>query len=448
MSWLQRLNPFRSAAALPAVSLASVPQFTAEPTAPLRRATPLHMLEVRSASSVAAVNPDPQWTFSFNAADQADTALKAAVWVYACAREIAVAAASIPLRVYKGQDLAPPDDKLARLLSNPAKGWTQTRWMEANSYHLSLTGRTLLRKYRARALGPSLQYKGLGLPHELFPFTAQSFKIDYDKDDIRNPIEEYTPRAGKDRTAILPHDMIDVLNVRPGKTYEGFSPSEAAQREISTDRQASAWQQVALQNRGVPDGLLVSKMPLNGDQLTEVEEQMKSRWVGMRNAHLPFVLGSDLTWLDLAKTAVEMELLEGRAFTKGAICAAFGVPAVMFDVSGTTYANYETARAILMSHTVLPQVRQVADSLNIFLCPEFGDDYSIEPDLEATDAMLPQLRSRWEIAGKALDRGVPMSQASETFKLGVQPYDGWDVGLVPGGLVPVDSLVSSAGGDL
>jgi HK97 family phage portal protein len=320
--------------------------------------------------------------------------------------------------------------------------------MEANSYHLSLTGRTLLRKYRARAIGLSAQYKGMGLPAELFPFTAQAFKVDYDKDDIRNPIEDYTPRSGKDRTAILPHDMIDVMNVRPGKTYEGFSPSEAARREISTDCQAAEWQQVALQNRGVPDGLLVSKMPLGGEQLEAVEDQLKSRWVGMRNAHLPFVLGSDLEWLDLAKTAVEMELLDGRAFTKGAICAAFGVPSVLFDVAGATYANYETARAILMSHTVLPQVRQIADSLNIFLCPEFGPDYSIEPDLEATDALLPQLRARWEVASKALAAGVPMSQVAETFKLGVQPYDGWDVGLVPGGMVPVDSLTSSVGGDL
>lgn len=446
MNWLQRLNPFHRSS-LPAVSLATVPQFAAPPPTPLRRAEALPLMEVRSAASVAAVNPDPQWTFSFNAADQADTALKAAVWVYACAREIATAAKSIPLRVYKGADLAPPDDKLAKLMQSPARGWTQTRWMEANSYHLSLTGRSLLRKYRALALGPSLQYKGMALPNELFPFTAQTFKIDYDKDDIRNPIEEYTPRAGKDRTAILPHDMIDVMNVRPGKTYEGFSPSEAAQREISTDRQASAWQQVALQNRGVPDGLLVSKMPLNGDQLTAVEDEMKSRWVGMRNAHLPFVLGSDLAWLDLAKTAVEMELLDGRAFTKGAICAAFGVPSVLFDISGSTYANYETARAILMSHTVLPMVRQIADCLNIFLCPEYGPDYSIEPDLEATDAMLPQLRARWEIADKAMNRGVPMSQASETFKLGVQPYPGWDVGLVPGGMVPVDGL-AAGGGDL
>lgn len=447
MSWLSRLNPFRSPQ-IPASALAAVPQFGAPPPTPLRRAEALPLMEVRSVSSVAATNPDPQWTFSFNAASDADAALNAAVWVYACAREIATAAKSIPLRVYKGQDLAPPGDPLLRLMQSPAKGWTQTRWMEANSYHLSLTGRTLLRKYRARAMGLSLIHKGQGLPAELFPFTAQSFKIDYDKDDIRNPIEEYTPRAGKDRTVVLPRDMVDVMNVRPGKTYEGFSPSEAAQREISTDRQASAWQQVALQNRGVPDGLLVSKLSLGPEQLTEVEEQLKSRWVGMRNAHLPFVLGADLQWLDLAKTAVEMELLEGRAFTRAAICAAFGVPSVLFDVSGTTYANYETARAILMSHTVLPMVRQIADALNIFVAPEFGPDYSIAPDLEATDALLPQLRARWEVAKIALASGVPMSQVAESFRLGVQPYDGWDIGLVPASSVPVSSMTASVGGDL
>jgi HK97 family phage portal protein len=435
MSWLSRINPWRRAA--PSTALAGG-----------RKVDPLPFLEVRSASNVAATNPDPQWTYTFASSGDADAALKASVWVYACAREIATAAKSIPLRVYRGADLA-DDHPLARLLTRPAPGWTQARWMEATAYHLTLTGRSIARKYRARSLGQSAVHRGQGLPNEIFPFPGSAYKIEYDKDDIRYPIEEYKPRRGRDKTPILPRDMVDVVYVRPGRPDLGMSPAEGSEREISTDAQASAWQQVALQNRGVPDGVFSAKMPLNADQITEAEEQLKQRWAGIRNAHLPFILGSDLEWHDLAKTAVEMELLGGRMFTKSAICAAFGVPSVLFDAAGTTYANYETARAILMTHTVLPLVRSVRDQIMADLVPEYGDPtLSVEIDLEAADALLPFLRERWNVAKTALSVGVPMSQVSETFRLGVQPYTGWDVGLVPASSVPVDSLsVGNGAGD-
>lgn len=439
MSWLSRLNPFARRAPAPSTTA----------LAPTRKVDRLPLLEVRSASTVAASNPDPQWAYSYAPTDDADRALQASVWVYACAREIATAAKAIPLRVYRGADLAPPEHPLVQLLNRPAPGWTQARWMEATAYHLTLTGRSVARKYRARALGQSAVHKGQGLPNELFPFPASAFKLHVDKDDMRRPVTAYEPRKGKDKTSIPPRDVVDVVHVRPGAPDAGLSPSEGAQREISTDSQAAQWQQVALQNRGVPDGVFVSKLPLNGPQIEEVEEQLKSRWAGVRNAHLPFILGTDLEWHDLAKTAVEMELLGGRTFTKAAICAAFGVPSVLFDAAGTTYANYETARAILMTHTVLPLARAVRDQLQADLVPEYGDPtLSIELDLEAVDALLPFLRERWNVAKQALGAGVPMSQVSETYRLGVQPYDGWDVGLVPASSVPVDSLaVGNSAGD-
>ena len=122
---------------------------------------------------------------------------------------------------------------------------------------------------------------------------------------------------------------------------------------------------------------------------------------------------------------------------------------MLFDSAGTTYANYETARAILMTHTVLPLARAVRDQLMADLVPEYGDpDLSVELDLEAVDALLPFLRERWVVANHALNRGVPMSQVSETYRLGVQPYDGWEVGLVPAAMIPVDSLsVGNSAGD-
>lgn len=445
MSWLSNLNPFRRASLPPAtLATAGIPADVAPPaTAPLTRA-PISTLQIRSADELVRTYRDPLWTYNKSASP--DASLSASVWVFACAREIARAVRTIPLRVYKGDALAPPTDPLAALLAQPVRGWTQARWVQTNAYHLTLTGRTLIRKYRARALGLSAIHKGQGQPGELFPFTALDFGLDVNDDDMRRPIQGYKPRKGKDKTDVLPRDMADVVYVRPGKPDEGFAPTEGAAREVSADKQASLWQQHFLNNRAVPDGILVAKSSINSDQEKAIQEWMDGRWFGPSNAHLPPIIGDDLTWVELSKTAVEMELIPGRLFTKDAICAAYGVPSVMFSAAGTTYANYETAKAILMGHTVLPLILDLADVLNLSVAPEFGADYQIVPDLEASDALLPQLRARWEVAQKAWQMGVPLSQLAETFRLGIQPFDGWDVGLVPASSVPVSSFSGDVGG--
>lgn len=447
MSFLDRITaPFRRAATPIVMPPAALSLAGAGIPEPVTTRAPVGMLQIRSADDVVRSYRDPVWTYNKSASP--DTALSASVWVFACAREIARAARTIPLRVYKGSELAPPTDPLAQLINQPARGWTQARWTQVNAYHLTLSGRTIIRKYRARALGRSLVYAGQGLPGEIFPFTALDFSVDVNDDDMRRPIEAYKPRRGKDKADVLPRDVVDVVYVRPGKPDEGYSPTEGAAREVSADKQASLWQQHFLNNRAVPDGILVAKSSINDTQEKAIQEWLDKRWLGPSNSHLPVIMGDDLTWHDLAKTAVEMELIPGRGFNKDAICAAHGVPSVMFSASGTTYANYETARAILMGHTVLPLILDLADGLNLSVAPEFGPDYSIVPDLEASDALLPQLRARWETAKIALASGVPMSQVSESFRLGVQSYDGWDVGLVAASSVPVSSFTADVGGDL
>ena len=49
------------------------------------------------------------------------------------------------------------------------------------------------------------------------------------------------PKDNEKDLADIPKSVIDVMNVRPGKTYEGFSPSEAAQREILAQDYANTY---------------------------------------------------------------------------------------------------------------------------------------------------------------------------------------------------------------
>lgn len=385
---------------------------------------------------------EPAWSYTFAKSAPADSHLKASAWVYTCADRIATACAAMPLIIRRGGDVVPwmSDDPLAALLRHPMPDVTWDAWVEEVSLYLTLTGTTFLEKYRSVAIGDSKLYPGLGLPHELWPFGAGAFKPKIDKNIRRQVVEYYEPLVGN-KAKVAPSEIVRIARVRPGKRDEGFAAVEAAEREISTDRQASEWQQVSLQNRGVPDGIISFEQPLNDIQERYVQKQMTDEWLGAKNAHRPMVL-NNAKWLDLAKSAVDLELLNGRTFTRKAIANVMGIPEVVLDSLGSTYANLEVGMLSMMTQTVLPHMGRIVSALNLSVCREYGPDVWVEIDLGAVDALLPLLRERWKVGKDMLASGVPMSQTTDTLRLGVEEYPGWDVGLVASNLVPVSDLTT------
>lgn len=385
---------------------------------------------------------EPAWAFSYSSSARPDDLQKASAWVFACADKIATALAACPVVIYRGGEVVPwlSDDPLAALLREPTPDMTWSAWLEEVGLYAILTGCCYLEKVRVRAYGMSVRYPTLGLPVQLWASGANAWKAKVDSDSRRQQITSYEPKTGSDRTPVQPSEIVRIAYARLGKRADAMSKIEPVEREIGADRGASEWQLSALKNRGVPDGIIKVAHAYNELQEQEIVNQIDSEWAGARNAHRPLILGQGADWIDLAKTAVEMEMIEGRRFTRSAICAVMGVPEVIFEASAATYANLEASLLILISQTVLPLAGRIIDALNLGICREYGPDAYLEVDMGAVDALLPILRARWEIAEKALNRGVPMSQVSDTLRLGVEAYPGWDVGLVPSSNVPVSDL--------
>lgn len=417
MSWLSRLlSPFRRSAppASPVTEVKSIPRY------------------------------EPAWVMTLSSATRPDDAQVASAWVYACADRIATALSALPLVIRRRSTGEVVDwmsaDPLPALLREPIPDTTWSAWMEEVALSCVLTGACIVEKRRARALGVSAKYPGKGIPAQLWPYPSPHWKVEVDKDDRRRPIEYYEPKTGLDRTKVPPSEIVRIAYTRLGKRGEALSKVEPAQSEINADRGAADWQLAALKNRGVPDGGIKLKGTISPAQEAEVYNHIQTEWTGSRNAHRPIVLGADADWIDFAKSAVEMEMMAGRRFTRAAICATMGVPEVIFEASSATYANLETALLILVTQAVMPLAGRIVDGLNLGVCAEIDPDLYLEIDDGAVDALLPILRARWEVAAKALAAGVPLSQLSDTLRLGVEPYRGWDVGLVPSSSVPVSAI--------
>ncbi len=430
--WLSRLNPFRRSSGLATRIDAPAPQ-----TAPKLS---LRSTEELFTSLFCALKFDGFIPITANGrVVSAERVLVATIWTFACGSLIARSMGSIPLRVMLNGEPAPADDPLVKLLAQPAPNWSQARFLQASAYYSKLTGSAFWRIERLLTRGRSKLHTDRAQPAELWPFGEDSYSATIQTQG-RPVVTHYNDKDGQQ---VDVEDVVQVIEVKPGSGNEGVGlpVSCAAQGEIITEQAASAWQRKSLENKAVPAGILQLIEDTTDEQFDEAVKHFTETYAGALNAGKPMVIGNEAKWIQLAKTVVEMDLINGRKLTREGICAAFGVPPILVGIlDRATYSNFDASELAFWKLTILPLIGSYIDSMNTELAPEFGPGYVIEADLSRVDALMPMLDARVDIAKKLWSMGVPMSQLNEMFALGIAEFPGWDVGLVASNLVPISSL--------
>lgn len=100
-------------------------------------------------------------------------------------------------------------------------------------------------------------------------------------------------------------------------------------------------------------------------------------------------------YLDLGKTSVDLDLLNGKQMSWKELCFLFQVPYELFD-SSTTYANKEQAQKGWVTNSIIPASKELDDELNRVLLRAFAlegkyiiqCDYSELPELQDDMASL------------------------------------------------------------
>ncbi|HKI85831.1 MAG TPA: phage portal protein [Thermoanaerobaculia bacterium] len=394
----------------------------------------------------AGASTRAKWT-DYSPRTAIDEGLKASVWVYACTTLIARAAGSLPWRAERlvgGEWTPDPTSPLQDLINRPNPAWTWEVLVQHITYLLLLAGESVVPKLRAKSSGRSALYGDRGIPVELWALSPENFKVIPGTDGQLISAYEDTVRKRK----IDPEDVLHPLFVNPGDAYRGLAPLEATQKDVDTDVEAATWQKISFQNRAVPDGIFKFKEYFDDEAWQEAKKQFREEYYGAQNARKPLLLGNDIDWIDLAKTAVEMDFQAGRKLTRENICAGFGVPPVLVGIlDRATYSNFEQAEESFWKLGMLPYIGMLKGLFNSQLAPEFGSEVRMTPDLSGVDALIPMFQRRWDIVKEMTERGIPMSSANDRMGLGLKPYPGWDVGLVPANLVPLETFTAEALGD-
>ena len=92
----------------------------------------------------------------------------------------------------------------------------------------------------------------------------------------------------------------------------------------------------------------------------------------------------------------DLDFLEAKHAAAREIALAIGVPPMLLGIPGdNTYANYAEANRAFWRQTAIPLVRRTAQSLAQWLGPAFGDELTLEPDLDAIEALADERESLW-----------------------------------------------------
>lgn len=91
-----------------------------------------------------------------------------------------------------------------------------------------------------------------------------------------------------------------------------------------------------------------------------------------------------------------MDFIEAKAAAAREIALAFGVPPLLLGLPGdNTHANYAEANRAFFRQTIIPLMRRTLDEIVHWLEPAFGEGLSLEPDLDAIEALAAERESLW-----------------------------------------------------
>ena len=97
-----------------------------------------------------------------------------------------------------------------------------------------------------------------------------------------------------------------------------------------------------------------------------------------------------------------MDFIEAKNAAAREIALAFGVPPLLLGLNGdNTHANYAEANRAFYRQTVSPLARRTAQAMAHWLGPAFGEALTLEPDLDAIEALSLERESLWRRIGAA-----------------------------------------------
>lgn len=241
----------------------------------------------------------------------------------------------------------------------------------------------------------------------------------------------------------------------------GVSPWESARVHAETEAASASFAKRLMDRNGESDPYLINKTGgmLSDEQILQMKSQWRRRVQAARNGKRDITLWSaDVEMVTPKIESQDASFVAARLGDREAIFIAFGVPASMAQKMESYSIGSASDIHFLVVNTCMPEAAQIARyfahvselflgyrSLGEEVMPSrrFAErrivaqfDFSNHPAVSAAR------EEKFEIAKELHDRGMSWDVINDTLGLGLEPFEGSDVGFVALSRVPVREVLA------
>jgi HK97 family phage portal protein len=249
--------------------------------------------------------------------------------------------------------------------------------------------------------------------------------------DFFQPVVSYTFQSYNQKRVFTNENLLHLKYFNPSYTdytcsLYGLSPVQVAHQVIQTGNDRWDASMNMFQNRGA-FGLITDKSnrPMNQDQAKKVQESFDYENTGSHNYGKIKVTNKDLSYISMAMSPQDLQLLESGVITLRALCNVYNVDSSMFnDPANKTYNNQLEAQKAFYNNCIIPLSNKLSEQLTRFIALNHYPDGSYRmvqdfDDIEAlqTDKKAEAERDKIVIDGINVILNMPISAETKAIMI-------------------------------
>jgi HK97 family phage portal protein len=253
----------------------------------------------------------------------------------------------------------------------------------------------------------------------------------------------FGPNTPLESQVFLPEEVWHEKFPNPFDFWRGMPPLFTAALAAKTDFAAAAFMHGLMENNADAGVIVETDQQLPPEQRIQLMAALKNRKRRSGIADRPLLLWGGAKVVRPQLSSVELQFLENRKFSRGEICAAFGVPEEI--VTTTDNAKYDVmsgSRLNFIENRVAPLCARLEAEEQVTV-------NSIDPaatgwfDVDSLPIMQEARRTRLASAKTAFEMGVPFNEVNRVLDLGFKPLPWGDTGFLSSNIAPVNSKPST-----
>lgn len=340
--------------------------------------------------------------------------------VFACVDAIARNAAGIPLKVFHLKSLSATKDRMGEEITDGP--W----WSLLNTPNKFTSGSGLIYSLIAfQQLTGTAYLEKVGQPDlliELWPLRPDWVKIKPDAKDLIGGYEYDVDGLIIKYTA---EEVVRFKSWHPRSELYGLSTISPTQNSIITDMYCAKYTKQFFKQGGHLNWYIKIKEELGDVAFKRLEQQLKTKFAGLENAHSPAIIDADGELKELGGSPDRNTLLPQKTLSRQEVGETFGVPPVMLGYLDTsTYNNAKEQERIFWEQKEMPLIRELVDTLNRAIF--WPNDMEVKPDYTGVSVLQTNYNEKAP-AGKTLVDGKIMTPNEVRKNLfGLEPINGGD----------------------